>query len=94
MNNCKLDDETRLLEKKRKRFFEVENDYDDTGYYNNEYLNEYEENNNINKKRKRSFTIFDEDEADFEKIYENIINNENKNNIKESGEINTDKYIK
>ena len=94
VNNCKLDDETRLLEKKRKRFFDVENDYDDTGYYNNEYLNEYEENDNINKKRKRSFTIFDEDEADFEKIYENIINNENKNNIKESGEINTDKYIK
>ena len=94
VNNCKLDDETRLLEKKRKRFFDVENDYDDTGYYNNEYLNEYEENDNINKKRKRSFTIFDEDEADFEKIYENIINNENKNNIKENGDINTDKYIK
>ncbi len=94
VNNCKLDDEKKLLEKKRKRFFEVENDYDDTGYYNNEYLNEYEENNNINKKRKRSFTIFDEDEADFEKIYENIINNENKNNIKENGDINTDKYIK
>ena len=94
VNNCKLNDETRLLEKKRKRFFEVENDYDDTGYYNDEYLNEYEENDNINKKRKRSFTIFDEDEADFEKIYENIINNENKNNIKENEEINTDKYIK
>ena len=94
VNNCKLNDETRLLEKKRKRFFEVENDYDDTGYYNDEYLNEYEENDNINKKGKRSFTIFDEDEADFEKIYENIINNENKNNIKENEEINTDKYIK
>lgn len=94
VNNCKLNDETRLLEKKRKRFFEVENDYDDTGYYNDEYLNEYEENDNINKKRKKSFTIFDEDEADFEKIYENIINNENKNNIKENEEINTDKYIK
>ena len=93
MNDLKLSEESKLLEKKRKRFISMENDFDDTGYYNDD-LNEYEENEQYNKKRKKSFNIFDEDEADFEKIYENIVNNENKINSKENEEINSDKFIK
>jgi hypothetical protein len=94
MNDIKLNEESKLLEKKRKRYFGIDNYYDDAGYYSDD-LNEYEENENFNKKkRKNSFTIFDEDEADFEKIYKNIINNENKINSKENEEINSDKYIK
>ena len=93
MNDLKLSEESKLLEKKRKRFISMENDFDDTGYYNDD-LNEYEENEQYNKKRKKSFNIFDEDEADFEKIYENIVNNENKINSKENEEINYKKFIK
>jgi hypothetical protein len=94
MNDIKLNEESKLLEKKRKRYFGIDNYYDDAGYYSDD-LNEYEENEIFNKKkRKNSFTILDEDEADFEKIYKNIINNENKINSKENEEINSDKYIK
>jgi hypothetical protein len=97
-NNNNINDaneEPNFLEKKRKRFFGIENNYDDTCYINEE-SNEYEESESFKKQRKKSYSVFDEDEAesDFEKIYENIVNNENSINLKENEEMNSDKSIK
>lgn len=96
--NFKLDEEPKLkyLEKKRKRFCGEEGDYDDIYYYNDGYLNEFEENEICSKKRKKSLTIFEEEEENFHHIYENIIENENKiNYLKDSEEdIKSNKFQK
>jgi hypothetical protein len=86
--NFKLDEEPKMkyLEKKRKRFSGDEADYDDIYYYNDGYLNEFEENEICPKKRKKSFSLFEEDEEDFHNIYENIIENENKINYMKDNE--------
>ena len=76
----------KYLEKKRKRFCGDEADYDDIYYYNDGYLNEFEENDICTKKRKKSFSLFEEDEEDFHNIYENIIENENKINYMKDNE--------
>ena len=53
-------------------------------YYNEECLNEYDESEDLNKKRRKSFSYYDEDEEDFNNLYENIMDNENKiNEIRE-----------
>ena len=85
--NSKIYSKTKnkLLEKKRKRYNILENDNDKMEFYNEEYLNEYEEVENFQKKRKHSFSIFDEDEEEFKNLYDDIIDNENKiNGLKES----------
>ena len=86
--NFKLDEESKIkyLEKKRKRTCGDEADYDDLYYYNDGYLNEYEENEICSKKRKKSFSIFEEDDEDFHNIYENILENENKINCMKDNE--------
>ena len=77
------DPKIKLLEKKRKRYFGVENNCDEIEYYNEEYLNEYDESENLNKKRKKSFSYYDEDEEDFNNLYENIMDMDNENKINE-----------
>ena len=77
------DPKIKLLEKKRKRYFGVENNCDEIEYYNEEYLNEYDESENLNKKRKKSFSYYDEDEEDFNNLYENIMDMYNENKINE-----------
>ena len=77
------DPKIKLLEKKRKRYFGVENNCDEIEYYNEEYLNEYDESENLNKKRRKSFSYYDEDEEDFNNLYENIMDMDNENKINE-----------
>ena len=80
--DLKLNEEPKLklLEKKRNRYYGFENDYDEKEFYNEEYLNEYDESENFQKIKKKHFSIFDEDEESYDNLYENTIDNENKIN--------------
>jgi hypothetical protein len=77
--NCS-ESKYKLLEKKRKRYNLFENDIDKIEYYSDEYLNEYEDIENYQKKRKPCFSMLDEEE-EFDNLYDNIIDNENKINL-------------
>ena len=72
------DQELKLLEKKRKRYFGVENGYDDQEYFNEEYLNEYEE-----IKKRKKFSLFDEEEEELENFSQEIFNGKKSDESKE-----------
>ena len=83
--NLNEEEKIKLLEKKRKRYF-GESEYNEIGYYNDEYLNEYEykESDNPQRRNKKDYSIFDEEEEGFGHLYEGILDKENKvNNVKE-----------
>ena len=93
--DLKLNEEAKvqLLEKKRNRYFGNENEYDEKDYYNEEYLNEYDESENFQKYRKKQFSIFEEDE-DLDNLNDNIIDNENKINGLKNRNYNNNKMKK
>ena len=93
--DLKLNEEPKvqLLEKKRNRYFGNENEYDEKDYYNEEYLNEYDESENFQKYRKKQFSIFEEDE-DLDNLNDNIIDNENKINGLKNRNYNNNKMKK
>ena len=93
--DLKLNEEPKvqLLEKKRNRYFGNENEYDEKDYYNEEYLNEYDESENFQKYRKKQFSVFEEDE-DLDNLNDNIIDNENKINGLKNRKYNNNKMKK
>ena len=82
-NKFNEDSKLKLLEKKRKRYFGVENGCDEFEYYTDDYLNEYEE-----IKKRKKFSLFDEEEEDeFDDLYGDIMVEKKYNESKDDNDL-------